>query len=101
MNSHLRYLLLLWTSTMMLMYLSYLITFISEPTMFSVFHNDALSPSLIHTGDKNLKTYTKPSTFVKYAIKLVGAANPIANSKFVEQYGMIKQIKYFKFNLPI
>ena len=34
------------------------------------------------------KTYTKPSTFVKYVIKLVGAANPIANSKFVEQYVM-------------
>ena len=32
------------------------------------------------------KTYTKPSTFVKYAIKLVGVTNPIANSKFVEQY---------------
>jgi len=34
------------------------------------------------------KTYTKPSTFVKYVIKLVGTANPIANSKFVEQYVM-------------
>src|ERR1700692_4687874 len=32
------------------------------------------------------KTYIKPSTFVKYVIKLVGATNPIANSKFVEQY---------------
>jgi hypothetical protein len=32
------------------------------------------------------KTYTKPSIFVKYAIKLVGATNPIANSKFAEQY---------------
>jgi hypothetical protein len=29
------------------------------------------------------KTYTKPS---KYAIKLVGAANPTTNSKFAEQY---------------
>ena len=34
------------------------------------------------------KTYTKPSTFVKYVIKLVGAANPIADSKFVEEYVM-------------
>jgi hypothetical protein len=34
------------------------------------------------------KTYTKPSTFVKYVIKLVGAVNPIANSKFVEGYVM-------------
>jgi len=32
------------------------------------------------------KTYTKPSTFVKYAIKFVSGANPITNSKFVEQY---------------
>ena len=32
------------------------------------------------------KTYTKPSTFVKYVIKLVGVANPIADSKFVEEY---------------
>jgi hypothetical protein len=32
------------------------------------------------------KIYTKPSTFVKYAIKLVGTANPVTNSKFVEQY---------------
>jgi hypothetical protein len=48
------------------------------------------------------KTYTKPSTFVKYVIKLVGAANPIADSKFVEEYVMsIKQIKYFKFKWPI
>ena len=39
MNSHLCYLLLLWTSTMMLMYSSYSITFISEPTPFSVFHD--------------------------------------------------------------
>jgi hypothetical protein len=29
------------------------------------------------------KTYTKPSTFVKYAIKLVGAANPITYFKYV------------------
>jgi hypothetical protein len=28
------------------------------------------------------KTYTKPSTFVKYAIKFVSGTNPIANSKF-------------------
>jgi hypothetical protein len=46
-----------------------------------------------HTRDKNpflvaCKTYIKPSTFVKYVIKLVGATNPIANSKFVEQYVM-------------
>ena len=34
------------------------------------------------------KTYTKPSTFVKYVIKLVGATNPIADSKFVEEYVM-------------
>ena len=34
------------------------------------------------------KTYTKPSTFVKYVIKLMGAANPIADSKFVEEYVM-------------
>ena len=34
------------------------------------------------------KTYTKPSTFVKYVIKLVGTANPIADSKFVEEYVM-------------
>ena len=34
------------------------------------------------------KTYTKPSTFVKYVIKLVGAANPIADSKFVEEHVM-------------
>jgi len=32
------------------------------------------------------KTYTKPSTFVKYAIKFVSGANVIANSKFAEQY---------------
>jgi hypothetical protein len=32
------------------------------------------------------KTYTKPSAFVMYAIKLVGVANPIANSKFANQY---------------
>ena len=32
------------------------------------------------------KTYTKPSTFVKYVIKFVSGANPIANSKFEEQY---------------
>jgi len=44
-----------------------------------------------HTGDKPFlvahKTYTKPSMFVKYVIKLVGTANPIANSK-LEQYVM-------------
>ena len=34
------------------------------------------------------KTYTKPFTFVKYVIKLVGATNPIANSKLVKQYAM-------------
>jgi hypothetical protein len=34
------------------------------------------------------KTYTKPSTFVKYVIKIVGVANPIADSKFVEEYVM-------------
>ena len=34
------------------------------------------------------KTYTKPSTFVKYVIKLVGVTNPIADSKFVEEYVM-------------
>ena len=34
------------------------------------------------------KTYTKSSTFVKYVIKLVGTANPIADSKFVEEYVM-------------
>jgi hypothetical protein len=34
------------------------------------------------------QTYAKPSTFVKYVIKLVGAANPIADSKFVEEYVM-------------
>ena len=34
------------------------------------------------------KTYTKPSTFVKYVIKLVGTANPIADSKFAEEYVM-------------
>jgi len=32
------------------------------------------------------QNYTKPSTSVKYVIKLVGAENPITNSKFVEQY---------------
>jgi hypothetical protein len=32
------------------------------------------------------KTYTKPSTFVKYVIKFVSGTNPIANSKFAEQY---------------
>ena len=32
------------------------------------------------------KTYTKPSTFVKYAIRFVSGANLIANSKFAEQY---------------
>jgi len=32
------------------------------------------------------KTYTKPSTFVKYAVKFVSGTNPIANSKFAEQY---------------
>ena len=34
------------------------------------------------------KTYTKPSAFVKYVIKSVGATNPIADSKFVEEYVM-------------
>jgi hypothetical protein len=32
------------------------------------------------------KTYTKPSTFDKYVIKLVSTTNPITNSKFAEQY---------------
>jgi hypothetical protein len=32
------------------------------------------------------KTYTKPSTFDKYAIKLVSTTNPITNSKLAEQY---------------
>ena len=32
------------------------------------------------------KTYTKPSTFVKYMIELVCAANPITYSKFAEGY---------------
>jgi hypothetical protein len=32
------------------------------------------------------KTYIKCFTFVKYMIKLVGGANPIANSNFAEQY---------------
>src|SRR6202050_714910 len=44
------------------------------------------------------KTYTKPSTFVKYMIKFVGTANPITNFKFAEEYVRNnKQIKYFKF----
>ena len=32
------------------------------------------------------KTYTKLSTFVKYVIKFGSTANPITNSKFVEEY---------------
>jgi hypothetical protein len=32
------------------------------------------------------KTYTKLSTFVMYAIKFVGRANPITNFEFVEEY---------------
>jgi hypothetical protein len=32
------------------------------------------------------KTYTKPSTFVKYVIKFVNSTNFITNSKFAEQY---------------
>jgi hypothetical protein len=44
------------------------------------------------------KTYTKPSTFVKYVIKFVGTANPIPNFEFVEKYVKNnKRIKYFKF----
>jgi len=44
------------------------------------------------------KTYTKPSTFVKYVIKFVGTANPIPNFEFVEEYVKNnKRIKYFKF----
>jgi hypothetical protein len=32
------------------------------------------------------QTYTKPSALVKYLIKFGSAANPIANSKLVEEY---------------
>ena len=32
------------------------------------------------------QTYTKPSALVKYVIKFGSAANPIANSKLVEEY---------------
>ena len=32
------------------------------------------------------KTYTKPSTFVKYVIKFVGTANLIPKFEFVEEY---------------
>ena len=42
------------------------------------------------------KTYTKPSTFVKYVIKFVGTANPIPNFEFVEEYVKNnKRIKYY------
>jgi hypothetical protein len=39
------------------------------------------------------KTYAKLSTFVKYVIKFVGRANPIANFEFAEEY-----VKYHKQN---
>jgi len=47
------------------------------------------------------KNLHKTFHIVKHAIKLVGAANPIANSKFAEQYVTNnKANQYFKFNLP-
>jgi hypothetical protein len=44
------------------------------------------------------KTYAKPSTFVKYAIKFAGSANSITNFELAEEYVRNnKRIKYFKF----
>ena len=43
------------------------------------------------------KTYTKPSTFVKYVIKFVGSANSITNFELAKEYVRNnKRIKYFK-----
>jgi hypothetical protein len=60
-------------------------------------------PDLYHRRQGPLcgarKTYTKPSTFVKYVIKFVGTTNPITNFKFVEEYvENNKQSKYLIFN---
>jgi hypothetical protein len=47
------------------------------------------------------KTYTKPSTPVKYVIKFVGTANPITNFKFAEEYvENNKQNKHLIFIFP-